>query len=163
MNEYVLPREVFALLEEALGERQKAETFARAIEAAVGAIEIRADESITARKEHLKIELKEELRNELVTRELFEQETTRIEQEFALTREMFEREILLTRELFDQRFNVIEERFKTVDERFKTVDERFNSLNFKLNIFIAIALLALTLANPTFVALIERLFKFLVP
>ncbi|MFQ5858572.1 MAG: hypothetical protein ACE5LU_23480, partial [Anaerolineae bacterium] len=62
MNEYVLPREAFALLEEALGERQKAEVFARAIEAAIGAIETRAEESITARKEHLKIELKEELR-----------------------------------------------------------------------------------------------------
>ncbi|MFQ5857831.1 MAG: hypothetical protein ACE5LU_19680, partial [Anaerolineae bacterium] len=69
-----------------------------------------------------------------------------------LTREMFEREILLTRELLD-------ERFKTVDERFKTVDERFNSLTFRLNLFIAIALLALTLANPTFVALIQRLFR----
>jgi len=37
-------------------------------------------------------------------------------------------------------------------------DERFKSLNFKLNIFIAIALAALTFANPTFVALIEKLF-----
>ncbi len=85
------------------------------------------------------------MRNELVTREVFELETSRIEREITLTREMFEREILLTRELFE--------------ERFKVVDERFNSLNFKLNLFIAIALLALTLANPTFVALIERLFR----
>ncbi|MFQ5858575.1 MAG: hypothetical protein ACE5LU_23495, partial [Anaerolineae bacterium] len=73
-----------------------------------------------------------------LTREMFERE-------IGLTREMFEREILLTRELFDERFN--------------TVDERFNSLTFRLNLFIAIALLALTLANPTFVALIERLFR----
>ncbi|MBI3599120.1 MAG: hypothetical protein HY097_00550 [Nitrospinae bacterium] len=54
------------------------------------------------------------------------------------------RKEFVTRELFEERFNVIEERFK--------------SLNFKLNIFIAIALIALTFANPTFVKLIERLF-----
>ncbi len=33
------------------------------------------------------------------------------------------------------------------------------SLNFKLNIFIAIALLALTLANPTFTVLVQKLFS----
>ena len=38
------------------------------------------------------------------------------------------------------------------------MNERFTSLNFKLNIFIAIALLALTLANPTFASLVGRLF-----
>lgn len=48
-NEYALPREAFALLEEALGDRQKAEVFARAIEAAIEAIETRAEELITAR------------------------------------------------------------------------------------------------------------------
>jgi len=51
---------------------------------------------------------------------------------------------LVTREIFEERFNV--------------VDEKFKSLNFKLNIFVAIALAALTFANPTFVGLIEKLF-----
>ena len=55
------------------------------------------------------------------------------------------RKEFVTRELFEERFNV--------------VDEKFKSLNFKLNIFIAIALIALTLANPTFVKLIEKIFK----
>ena len=55
------------------------------------------------------------------------------------------RKEFVTRELFEEMFNV--------------VDERFKSLNFKLNIFIAIALIALTLANPTFVKLIEKIFK----
>jgi len=59
---------------------------------------------------------------------------------------------LVTRELF-------EERFKSIDERFKSIDERFNSLNFKLNIFIAIALIAMTFANPAFVELIKHFFK----
>ena len=39
------------------------------------------------------------------------------------------------------------------------MNERFTSLNYKLNIFIAIALLALTLANPTFAALVSGLFR----
>jgi hypothetical protein len=54
------------------------------------------------------------------------------------------RKEFVTRELFEEKFNV--------------VDEKLKSLNFKLNVFIAIALLALTLANPTFVKLIEKLF-----
>jgi hypothetical protein len=38
-------------------------------------------------------------------------------------------------------------------------EERFKSLNYKLNIFIAIAFLALTFANPSFVSLLEKIFK----
>ena len=69
----------------------------------------------------------------------------------------------VTRELFEERFNVVDERFNNIrtemNERFNLVDEKLKSLNFKLNIFIAIALIALTLANPTFVKLIEKIFK----
>ncbi|MBI4596599.1 MAG: hypothetical protein HY730_09545 [Candidatus Tectomicrobia bacterium] len=60
------------------------------------------------------------------------------------------RKEFVTREIF-------EERFKTLDNK---MDERFKSLNFKLNIFLAIAFIALTFANPTFVKLLERLLKF---
>ncbi len=69
---------------------------------------------------------------------------------------------LVTREIFEERSNVIEERFKslenTMTEKFKVVDEKFASLHFKMNIFIAIALIALTFANPTFVQLLQKLF-----
>ena len=58
---------------------------------------------------------------------------------------------LVTRDLF-------EERFKVVEERFNSVDEKFKSLNFKLNIFIALAFAALTFANPAFVELIKAIF-----
>lgn len=135
MSSYTLPRDAFDLLEEALGDRKKAETFARAMESVIGAIDERAKEAIVEKKEHIKIELKEELKKDLVTREIFE-----------------------------EKFNVVEERFKSLDtemkERFNVVDEKFKSLNFKLNIFIAIALIALTFANPTFVKLIEKIFAF---
>ncbi len=58
---------------------------------------------------------------------------------------------LVTRDLFEERFKVIEERFNSVDEKFK-------SLHFKMNLFIAIALIALTFANPTFVQLLQKMF-----
>ena len=67
---YSLPREVFALLESAFDQdRGKAETFAKAIEESIRAIEGKADELIVARKEALKSELYNELRTELATKE----------------------------------------------------------------------------------------------
>ncbi|MBI5184829.1 MAG: hypothetical protein HZA01_03780 [Nitrospinae bacterium] len=101
MSSYTLPRDAFETLEDALGDRKKGETFARAMESVIEAIDERAKEAIAEKKEHIKIELKEDLTKELVTRELF-------------------------------------------DERLNVLDERFKSLNFKLNIFIAIALISLT-------------------
>jgi len=133
MATYSLPRDAYELLVEALGEKEKAEVFARALERSIQAIDERANGAIVEKKEQIKGEVREELRQELVTRELFE-----------------------------ERMKVIDGRFNLVDERFKSLatemNERFTSLNFKLNIFIAIALLALTLANPTFAALVGRLF-----
>lgn len=88
----------------------------------------------------IKVEVREELRKELVTREMFE----------SLGKEIRER------------FNVVDEKFKGVDEKFKNLedrlDEKFKSLNFKLNIFLAIALIALTFANPAFAELIKKMF-----
>lgn len=70
---------------------------------------------LSEQKQLLHIALKDELKQELVTRELFE-------------------------------------------ERFKVIEEKFASLNFKMNIFIAVALAALTFANPTFVEFIKAIF-----
>jgi len=140
MQTYTLPRETFNLLLEALGGQQKAEAFAKSMESFLVAIDNKATERIVEKKEMIKIEVREELRKELVTREIFE----------SLVKEMRER------------FNVVDEKFKVVGEKFKSLeqrmDEKFKSLNFKLNLFLAIALVALTFANPTFVGLIEKLF-----
>jgi hypothetical protein len=143
MAAYTLPREAFNLLVEALGERQKAEIFAKAMESAIDAIQQQAKEEILEKKNIAKIELKDELTKELVTRELFEERFNAIDGQFHAVNE---------------RFNAMNERFNAVNERFNAVDEKFKSLNFKMNLFIAIALIALTFANPTFVALIEKLF-----
>jgi len=136
MGAYTLPREAFNLLAEAFGEPKKAEIFAKAMETAIDAIHQMAKEEILDKKNITKIELKEELRSELVTRELFEEKFNGV----------------------NEKFNAVNEKFNAMNERFNAVDEKFKSLNFKLNIFIAIALIALTFANPTFVALIEKLF-----
>ncbi|MEW6620919.1 MAG: hypothetical protein AB1422_16565 [bacterium] len=133
MIAYTLPRSCFELLKEAFGDNGKAEIFAKAIEQAIIAIDEKAKEVIVEKKEMIKVEVREELKKELVTREIFE-----------------------------ERFNMVDERFNGmknwIEERFNVVDERFKSLNFRLNIFIAIALLALTLCNPAFVKLLERFF-----
>jgi len=133
MSAYSLPRDAYELLVEALGEKEKAEIFAQTLERSIQAIDERPDAAIVEKKGQIKAELRDDLCQELVTRELFE-----------------------------ERMKVIDERFKSLEremvERFNVVDEKFTSLNFKLNIFIAIALLALTLANPTFAALVGRLF-----
>jgi hypothetical protein len=124
MMEYTLPRELYDLLEEAFGQKQKAEIFAKAIESAIREIQRKASEDIVEKKEHTKIEVKEELKTELVTSERFSALETKIE------------------------------------ERFRVVDEKFKSLSFKLNMFLAIALIALTFANPTFAKVLEKLFGF---
>ena len=120
---YSIPREAFEILEDTFHSREKAKKFAEAIEEIILYSQQEAKKEIEEKKNILKIEVKEELKNELVTRELFE------------------------------------ERFKTVDERFKNVDEQFKTLNFKFNLLITLVIIALTFANPTFVAVIEKIFK----
>jgi hypothetical protein len=133
MQTYTLPRETFNLLLEALGGQQKAETFAKSMESFLVAIDNKATAGIVDKKEMIKIEVREDLRKELVTREMFD----------GLVVEMRER------------FNVVDEKFKSLEDR---MDERLKGLNFKLNLFLAIALIALTFANPAFVALIQKMF-----
>lgn len=92
------------------------------MEAFLVAIDHKATVGITEKKEMLKVEVREALRKELVTKEQFD----------GLVKE--------TR------------------EGFKLVDEKFKRLDLKLNVFWAIALAALTFANPAFVELIKRAF-----
>jgi len=155
---YTLPRETFNLLVDALGGQQKAEGFARSMESFLVAIDNKTTAGIVEKKEMLKIEIREDLRKELVTRELFDETLKNLQNEM---RERFN----VVDEKFkgvDEKFKGVDEKFKGVDEKFKSLedrmDEKFKSLNFKLNIFLAIALMALTFANPAFVELIKKAF-----
>ena len=79
---YSLPREAFALLESAFNDdREKAETFARAIEASIQSIEDQAEERIGAKKEAVKAELYNELRGELATKEFVRAENNELRAE----------------------------------------------------------------------------------
>jgi len=140
MQTYTLPRETFNLLLKALGGQEQAEVFARSMESFLVAIDNKATAGIVDKKEMVKIEVREELRKELVTREMFEGQ----------------------RQEINEKFNVVDEKLKSlekgINERFNVVDEKFKSLNFKLNLFLAVALIALTFANPAFVELIKKIF-----
>jgi len=101
------------------------------------------------KKEHVKIEIKEELKNELVTGELFEARFHYLDNKI------------------DERFtyldNKIEERFNYLDnkieERFATLNVKIDALNFKFNILVALMIIVVTFANPNFINLIEKIFK----
>jgi len=134
MNTFMLPRDVFDILVETFKDKKKAEKFANAIEEIVNTSIQKAEKEIAEKKELVKIELKEELKNELVTRDLFEERFNNI----------------------NERIEHIEKRF---EEKFKNVEERFKMLDFKINILIVLTLIILTFANPTFISLIEKILK----
>ena len=139
MTTYTLPRDAYELLVEALGEKQKAEVFARALERSIQAIEERADAAIVEKKGHIQIELKDELRQELVTRELFDGRFKSLEKEMNERFKSLERGV-------NERFNVVDEKFKSleaeqreqrremgefrqeVNERFDRMHERFDQM-----------------------------------
>jgi hypothetical protein len=115
MLTYTLPRPTFNMLADFMG-KDKAESFAAAIEQSLNDVQAESRKNTDSLRIEVKAALKDELKNELVTRDVFE-------------------------------------------ERFKVIDERFKRLDFKLNIFIGIALIGITFANPTFVELIKHVLR----
>ncbi|MBD3766654.1 MAG: hypothetical protein IE928_01725 [Gammaproteobacteria bacterium] len=83
---YRLPRNIFDMLLEALGDKQKTEVFARAIESSIQAIDDKAVESITEKKHQLKAELYNDLRSELATKEFVRAEIGEVRAEIGEVR-----------------------------------------------------------------------------
>ena len=79
---YSLPRDAFEILVETFQSKQKAEKFAQAIEEIIEYSKEKCNEEIVQKKELTKIELKEELKNELVTKDIFEERFKTIEERF---------------------------------------------------------------------------------
>ena len=165
MQTYTLPRETFNLLLKALGGQEPAEDFARSMESVLVAIDNKATAGIVEKKEMVKIEVREELRKELVTREVFEGHRKELNEKFNVVTERFnvvDEKFISLETKMNERFKVVDEKFisleKAMNARFDVVDEKFKSLNFKLNLFLAVALIALTFANPAFVELIKKMF-----
>jgi len=134
---YSLPRDSFEILVDTFKSKEKAEKFASAIEELINHAREKSKTEIEEKKELIKIELKEELKNELVTRELFEERFIGI----------------------NERFKSIDARFDSIEERFKSIDARFDSLENKFNIMIILMLILISFANPTFVDFLKELIK----
>lgn len=108
--DYSLPRDSFEILVDTFKSKEKAEKFASAIEELINHAREKSKTEIEEKKELIKIELKEELKNELVTRELFE-----------------------------ERFIGINERFKSIDARFDSLENKFNIMIILMLILISFA------------------------
>ena len=93
-----------------------------------------------------KMEIKQDLTNTLVTRELFEEKFT---SQNSWINERFQS----MQEQMDTRFQSMQEQ---MDIRFQSLREHFD---LKFNILIGISLLGFTLLNPEFISLIKMFFK----
>lgn len=87
---YSLPHDLYLLLESALNQdREKAEVVARAIESSIRAIDDKADD----KKQVIKAELYNDLRNELATKEFVRAEINELKTEISTLRSEFKAEI----------------------------------------------------------------------
>ena len=87
---YTVPRPLYEVLAENLKDRKAADAFARSIEEAVQEISRMAEKETIEKMSVTKMEIKQDLTNTLVTRELFEAEIKHIDQRFQSLREHFD-------------------------------------------------------------------------
>ena len=127
--QYTLPRDLFDELVKKLG-KEGAEKLAKTIELFLDAIQKEADKEIENKKEVLKSEIYNELRDELATKEFVRAEVNEVKVEI----------------------NKLETQIEKIRGEIK-------QNNLLLKILIAVSIFALTFLNPNFVALIEKIFK----
>jgi outer membrane protein TolC len=125
---YTLPRPIYDLLLEALGDKQKTDVFARAIESSIQAIDDKAVESILEKKHQLKNELYDSLRNELATKEFVRAEISEVRAEISEVR-----------------------------AEISEVRAEQKNMQTLLKVIIGLMIFGLTLANPAFVDLMKSL------
>ena len=123
---YTLPRPIFDLLLEALGDKQKTEVFARAIESSIQAIDDKAVESITEKKHQLKSELYNDLRSELATKEFVRAEISEVRAEISEVR-----------------------------AEISEVRGEMKNMQTLMKVLIGLMVFGLTFANPAFIELIK--------
>jgi len=127
--QYTLPRDLFDELVKNVG-KESAEKLAKSIELVLDNIQKEADREIENKKEILKSELYNELRDELATKEFVRAEVNEVKVEI--------------------------NRLETQIEKIRGEIKQSNLL---LRILIAISFFALTFFNPNFITLIEKIFK----
>ncbi len=119
---YTIPRNLFDELVRNVG-KESAEKFANAFEKFLNIFAKEVEESITQKKENLKAELYNDLRNELATKEFVRAEINDVRAEI------------------------------------NDVRAEIQKNNLLLKVLIGISLFAITLFNPNFVVIIEKIFK----
>ena len=129
---YTLPRNIFDLLLEVLGDKQKTEVFARAIESSIQAIDDKAVASIIEKKEQVKSELYNDLRTELATKEFVRAEISEVKAYFHA-------------EMSDMRSEISE------------VRAEIRNMQTLMKVLIGLMVFGLTLANPAFIELIKSI------
>ena len=140
---YALPRDTFDLLLEAFGDRKKAETFARAIEASIEAVDEKAEALIDSRLEQQRATLYNDLRDELATKEFVRAENNQLRAEFNELR---------------AEFNGLRSEFNELRAEFNELRGEVHQLALLVKVLLGLAIIGLTLLNPGFVQLMERLF-----
>ena len=126
---YTIPRDLFNELVKNIG-KESAEKFADAFEKFLNIFAKEVEKDIIQKKENLKAEIYNELRNELVTKEFVRAE-----------------------------INEVRAEINEVKAEINEVRSEIQKNNLLLKILIGISIFALTIFNPNFVALIEKLLK----
>jgi len=126
---YTVPRELFEDLVKNVG-KESAEKFVNAIERFLEAIQKESQKEISEKKETLKAELYNELRSELATKEFVRAE-----------------------------INEVRAEINEVRAEINEVRSEIKQNNLLLKVLIGISIFALTIFNPNFVILIEKIVK----
>ncbi|BCD60686.1 MULTISPECIES: hypothetical protein [unclassified Nitratiruptor] len=126
---YTIPRELFEELAKNVG-KESAEKLVNTIEKFLDIIQQESQKEITQKKESLKAELYNELRNELATKEFVRAE-----------------------------INEVRAEINEVRAEINEVRAEIRQNTLLLKVLIGISIFALTLFNPNFIALIEKIVK----
>ena len=126
---YTIPRDLFNELVKNIG-KESAEKFADAFERFLNIIAKEVENNITEKKQNLKAKIYNELRSELATKEFVRAE-----------------------------INEVRAEINEVRAEINEVRAEIQKNNMLLKILIGISLFALTVFNPNFVTLIEKIMK----
>ena len=134
--QYTLPRDLFDELVKNIG-KESATKFANAIEKFLEIIQNESNKVIIEKKENIKAELYNELRNELATKEFVRAEINEVKVEISEVRS----------------------EINEVRSKINEIRAEMKQNNLLLKVLIGIAIFALTIFNPSFVNLIEKILK----
>ena len=126
---YTLPRNLFDILVDTFKSREKAELFAKAFEEFLTETKTRADDIVIKKQESLKAEIYNDLRNELATKEFVRAE-----------------------------INELRAEFNELRAEFNELRGEVKRIALLIKVLIGLAIFGLTLSNPAFVKIIEKLF-----